>query len=818
MRGSEIEREESGSERVCGRIISLLSDEDQHERAAVSRDGLQWRLGSRCSRVKTRAHCAPQTHAKIACSRPTRSMSLAVLVFLVAIVASTVGGQSTTQPSTLAINTETTAPTTSVPTSSGGSESPASTPTAPPTPPQDVPQPDTSTVTVVTSTSTSSALATSPAATPDRTEPPTSTTESAGPADEKPPSTEVASDESDEPPAGIEPKSISRDRPADNEPTNDEDKSAELSVDSGPAGSGAQDSGYAGVAPETETGASADSTVRPEGAASGQASQASIVNMTQIDQMYVEGRKDESEIAESWRRMGKKLQRTIGGLIGSMVPMALNMSQEAKISSNCSGAMLKWVLSMNQLKLWALGMLDASGKPVAGMLAGSLTMFGNYRQCVKLRAPDDDEIEFAGSFREYFRGKYCIIQAKPWLPKKSRFYNLNAKLAALQAASEQDAADEAGGAPGQWYERTLFDELADWALSFNYVDMRFDLCVPSLCKREDIQKVINYLMRGLELKARVLRCEMESDSPYASAIVEGGSLGAMSGQTMQNNAAGSNSSQPPANFLEQLLHSRKVSQLGWLLIPLLATLLVLVATALSLTLDSGDKRATGATSKHRATDNDNYGYHTELEYRRGHLVKGPTRSKLAHTIQSLSLKRSVSSHLNVDYGQLADDKPLALYGVRIILVLWVILVESCINMKFEYLRELMVLKDLIFWWPVQIIINSTLQYDSFILLTAFTMGYKNCLNDGVNQAKAITRFVLDKYIRLMPSIMLLVALVVVTPMFHKGPVWNDYVATQSALCQSTGWLNAIFLQNFLPYDQIVSIEQMQIQTLPIAAR
>jgi hypothetical protein len=512
-----------------------------------------------------------------------------------------------------------------------------------------------------------------------------------------------------------------------------------------------------------------DAQTRPKPAASAYPRH---INLTQVDQIYVHGVKDEQESVERWHKMGKKLKKGIGSLIGQIMPHALNMSQEAKISSNCSGGILKWVLSMNQLKGWALRMLDASGKPIAGLLEGSMTMFGNHRQCLKVRAPDDDEIEFAGEFREYFRGKYCVIQAKPWLPEKERFYNLNTKLKSLMGESENE-----------WYDRTIFEELNEWLLAFNFVNIRYDLCVPSVCSREDIQKAINYLLNGIDLKARVLRCETERPDDAGglgvAALVESSSA-ELADALMAASTVG-----PSSADARRHIDLAAFSQLGWILIPLLAVVLVLIATALSLTIDDEDAD-TPETNADKTT--------TSAAHR------------LKHTIKSFSLKRSVGSHLSVDYDQLADDKPLALYGLRFLLVLWVILVESAVNLKFEYLREMMMLKDLLFWWPMQFIINSTMQYDSFILLTAFTMGYKNCLNDGVNNVKAITRYVVDKYVRLMPSIMVLVAVVILMPLAYRGPVWNDYVTKQSAVCQSTGWLNAIFLQNYLPYDQIVSTQ------------
>lgn len=481
----------------------------------------------------------------------------------------------------------------------------------------------------------------------------------------------------------------------------------------------------------------------------------SRINMTEVDHLYdSETHKDEQQTVEAWHSIEEKLKKGIKNIVGAVVPWALNMTQEAKISGNCSGAMLKWVLGMTHLKAWAIKMLDATGKPVAGMLEGSMTLFGNYRECLNVRAPDDDETEYAGEFKEHFRGKYCIIQAKPRLPKKDRFYSLNTKLRALVEGAEENP----------WYEKTTFDELNEWLLGFNFLNLRVDLCIPSLCSREDIQKVLRFLFKGIDMKARVARCEMEA--------LEGSSHAA-SVETSSHQLTEALTALPSTGSasITYSLNKDFLTRVYWVAVPAIAMAIVLAATALSMAMGS----------------------------------KLGKKNKFNYALRSLSLKRSIDSHLGVDYDQLADDKPLALYGIRWILVLWVILVESAVNLKFEYLRELLMLKDLIFWWPMQIIINSTLQFDSIILMTAFTMAYKNCLRYNDNNAKSLTKFIIDKYIRLMPSIMVLVALVILLPFIYRGPVWNDYVTQQSAVCQSTGWLNTVFLQNYLPYKEIVSI-------------
>lgn len=96
--------------------------------------------------------------------------------------------------------------------------------------------------------------------------------------------------------------------------------------------------------------------------------------------------------------------------------------------------------------------LDAIGKPAAGIMEGAVTMFGNHRQCMKIRAYEDDEEEFddlddedratAAESRperkEFFRGKYCVLEFKPYLPQKPAFYGFNTRLKALQRPADDD--------------------------------------------------------------------------------------------------------------------------------------------------------------------------------------------------------------------------------------------------------------------------------------------------------------------------------------------------------------------------------------------
>ncbi|KAH9361519.1 hypothetical protein HPB48_001379 [Haemaphysalis longicornis] len=70
------------------------------------------------------------------------------------------------------------------------------------------------------------------------------------------------------------------------------------------------------------------------------------------------------------------------------------------------------LLRSNYLKL---RVIDSTGRPAAGTLEGTLSDFGNYDECLKIRLLDD----YTGE--ETFRGKYCTLKfAAPMPPKPER--------------------------------------------------------------------------------------------------------------------------------------------------------------------------------------------------------------------------------------------------------------------------------------------------------------------------------------------------------------------------------------------------------------
>lgn len=177
-----------------------------------------------------------------------------------------------------------------------------------------------------------------------------------------------------------------------------------------------------------------------------------------------------------------------------------------------------------------------------------------------------------------------------------------------------------------------------------------------------------------------------------------------------------------------------------------------------------------------------------------------SKSKVHSLFTSMSLTRSLGHMKNVQMERINDSKPVFLYSIRLLIIFWIFLVGLISQLDFQYLRELLSLRSVIMLWPMQLIVNSTLQFDALILITAFTYSYQN-INSNL---KDLVKYNISKYSRLMPSIMLFVAITIITPLLYqnKSPVWHDFVDQPSQVCKSTGFINLLFLQNLLNYNQI----------------
>ena len=262
---------------------------------------------------------------------------------------------------------------------------------------------------------------------------------------------------------------------------------------------------------------------------------------------------------------------------------------------------------------------------------------------------------------------------------------------------------------------------------------RFDLCVPSICQREDIQRVANFIASKLDFRARVLRCEVLSDS-----------------------------------FVE-LSPIQILAILGFL------CSIGLVSAATTTVLFWKALRGNRPI---------------------------PTLVKL------ISLPRAWNEFCGIEYYQ-RRPKIASLYGLRSLIIKWMIIVEIINVINFQFLRDMLPMKDLVLHQSSHWITNSSLQYSSLIFLSGFTLAY---YNEGKGMWKAI-KFLIRKAFRIVPIVVVGTGIMLLLPLLDhsafKGPVWGDYITNKTQTCQTVWWRNFFMIQNFFhPQNTVSNIPDM----------
>lgn len=77
------------------------------------------------------------------------------------------------------------------------------------------------------------------------------------------------------------------------------------------------------------------------------------VNFSLVDELF-ESSLDDNQVVQHWRRMDNQLRDGMRSILKMVFPQIVAISQDAKVSGDCSGGILKWILSLRNLRSWAI--------------------------------------------------------------------------------------------------------------------------------------------------------------------------------------------------------------------------------------------------------------------------------------------------------------------------------------------------------------------------------------------------------------------------------------------------------------------------------
>ncbi|XP_049268058.1 uncharacterized protein LOC119379303 [Rhipicephalus sanguineus] len=146
-------------------------------------------------------------------------------------------------------------------------------------------------------------------------------------------------------------------------------------------------------------------------------------------------------------------------------PLASELIYDPRLSPGCIGSLMKIGRALRTLDFWAVEMIDAMGRPPAGMMQGRLSGYGAYEQCLAIR--HDEGI---------FQGKYCMVH----LRYEGGEMSPSVKKVVTKFANHLGF--EKAGNVSRMFDKDFLP------LAPLY---KFGLCVPSLCDTGDLQAIMD---------------------------------------------------------------------------------------------------------------------------------------------------------------------------------------------------------------------------------------------------------------------------------------------------------------------------------------
>lgn len=119
---------------------------------------------------------------------------------------------------------------------------------------------------------------------------------------------------------------------------------------------------------------------------------------------------------------------------------------------------------------------------------------------------------------------------------------------------------------------------------------------------------------------------------------------------------------------------------------------------------------------------------------------------------------------------------------------------------------------------LQPVLNATFSVDTFFLISGLLTTYVTwTITRGEYKRFNKFAFLISRYLRLTPQVLLVILLFIVFPMMGDGPYWRGLIQKESDNCKRNWWVSALYLQAFVRQDQIVSVQSSLPDCLSISS-
>lgn len=211
--------------------------------------------------------------------------------------------------------------------------------------------------------------------------------------------------------------------------------------------------------------------------------------------MVMDTETQEGHARQEWIKMDRDLKKAMGKILRRAMPAVMKEVYKKEVSAPCLGALMGFVKSLKESKLWAYQMIDASGRFPAGFLHGTLTSLGNYEECVAINV-NETKLKVLG--------QYCILQLIPPMPIWKPFSSAHLTMPEVMNISSPDS---------------LITYLMGIIHNLHVTTAKIGLCTPAKCTLDDINKLVDIIPEqlGLNWQFIVDHCEVKTEVKFTYA-------------------------------------------------------------------------------------------------------------------------------------------------------------------------------------------------------------------------------------------------------------------------------------------------------------
>ncbi|UXI21530.1 Innexin inx2 [Sarcoptes scabiei] len=210
-------------------------------------------------------------------------------------------------------------------------------------------------------------------------------------------------------------------------------------------------------------------------------------------QDYSKLTENDTTILSNWKAYSRILSK-INYVLFDMISEALMDSDLVdSLSDGCVKSLTDFSIALVQQESWSYQIIDSNGFLSSGLLKGSFANFGDFDECIGAGLDHKDHL-----------ARYCLIN-----------YHIDFETNQTNLFAQ----DLIFNTTGTILERTFFTELLRYAHFFKARQGRSGLCVPSACTKDDVQLLIDNVLRIDKLIFNVSSCQT-NDGLYRFSLLQ----------------------------------------------------------------------------------------------------------------------------------------------------------------------------------------------------------------------------------------------------------------------------------------------------------